>query len=136
MPRATRDMTTAHREITKRVKKLSDTFIDCRDPGLRHAWMRENDFHVVAMQTVGKKIEALGRDEVCMRCGTVKHEKFIVGRNGIEKTGQSYEYPQGYAMPGVPRGVKPSTVIHQEQYRRAMERAAKAEAGQRETADR
>lgn len=133
---ATKPGVKSSKEVQKKIEGLSDTFLDCRDPGLRHAWVRHNDFHVIEMQTVGKKIAALGRVEQCARCGTVKKERFIVGRSGIEKTGQSYEYPEGYLMPGVPRGVTPSTIIYQESYRRAMERVANAEAGQRETSER
>jgi hypothetical protein len=127
----------ASAEVAKKVKGLTDQFLDCRDPGLRHAWVRENDFHVIKMATTGRrKIEALGRTEVCGRCGTVKNERFINGTGGIEKVGQSYDYPQGYLMPGIPRGVTPSTIVYQEQYRRTMERVAGAARGQREHASR
>lgn len=122
--------------VQARITALSDSFLDCRDPGLRHAWMRQDDFHVIQMSTVGKKIAALGRNEVCGRCNTVKRERFIVTKGGIEKVGQSYDYPQGYTLPGIPRGVTPSTIVLQEAYRRAMERVANAEKGQRDRADR
>lgn len=119
---------TGHAAITKRIKGMTDTFLDCRDPGLRHAWVRENDFHVleVSQESTGRKrgLIFLGRTEVCGRCDTRKEERFIVGKSGVEKTGQSYIYPEGYLMPGIPRGVKPSTVIYQEQYRRATKRVA------------
>ena len=128
-----------HAEIEKKIKSLSPGFLDCRDPGLRHAWTRENDFHVIEQSmergSTGKFV-FLGRTEICARCGTVKHERFQVGKKGVEKIGQSYEYPEGYLMPGIPRGVKPSTIIYQEQYRRAMEAVAKALPGERETAER
>lgn len=123
-------------EVEVKIKGMSDTFLDCRDPGLRHAWVRENDFHVIKMASAGRrKIEALGRTEVCGRCGTVKNERFVVEKTGIEKIGQSYDYPQGYLMPGIPRGVTPSVIVYQEQYRRTMERVARAPRGAREHAE-
>lgn len=123
--------------IKKKVQNLSDQFLDCRDPGLRHAWMRENDFHTIPLEQAGKKLAALGREEVCMRCGTVKRERFVVLPGGVlEKISQSYEYPEGYLMPGIPRGVTPSVVVYQEQYRRAMEAAANAKRGERDRAER
>ena len=115
--------------VKARVKNLPANFLDCRDPGLRHKWDKTADFHVIKMATTGKKIEALGRTETCERCGSVKQERFIVGQNGIEKVGHSYDYPEGYLLPGIPRGVMPSTVIYQENYRRANEAAALQAAG-------
>lgn len=127
------------KQIRAKVKDLNENFLDCRDPGLRHAWMRLNDFHVMeqSVEAGSKgKIVLLGREEVCGRCDTIKRERFQVTKQGVEKIGQSYDYPQGYLMPGVPRGVTPSVIVYQEQYRRAMERVAGASAGQRETAER
>lgn len=125
------------RELEEAVSKLPSEFVDCRDPGLRHAWDLVNNMHVLEQTTEGRRrVMFLGRDEECQRCGTVKHERFIYTKNGIEKSGQTYEYPEGYIMPGIPRGVKPSVVIYQEQFRRSMEEAARALPGERETAER
>lgn len=63
--------------------------------------------------------------EVCARCETRKTERFIVGRHGIEKVGQHYDYPDGYLMgdSGVPRGVKRSSIVWAENYRRSIHAA-------------
>lgn len=125
----------ANKDLINRIKGLESTYLDCRDPGLRHAWKLLNDMHVTQMsKEKGGIVQGLGRESQCLRCSTVKHERFVVTKQGIEKIGQSYEYPEGYLMPGIPRGVKPSVVIYQEQYRRAMEKVAKAQRGQTERA--
>lgn len=126
----------AAKRLAETLKTLPDHWVVCRD--MLHAWAVENDFHVTPMATVGRKsIMHISRELVCMRCGTVRKEKYhLSARGGLEKVGQSYEYPEGYQIPGVPRGVKPSHIVRQEQYRRAMERVAGAERGQRETAER
>lgn len=117
---------------------LPDQYVACRD--LRHAWLKViNDFHVVSSQSAkgGAKAAAIiYRDVQCIRCETIRHEQYSMTKYGLEKTHQTYEYVEGYQIPGVPRGVKPSTIIQQEQYRRAMERVAKAAKGERETAER
>lgn len=116
----------AEKDISKRLRTLPENFLDCRDPGIRHAWMKDLDFHVIEARAErgGAKAIMLGRVEICDRCGCVKEEKFIVGRSGIEKIGQKYIYPDQYLIPGVTRGVKKSSVVWQENYRRAMERVA------------
>lgn len=121
--------------VQQRVKNLPPNYLDCRDPGLRHQWDKTADFHVIKMATTGRKIEGLGRTETCLRCGCVKNERFIVTKHGIEKVGHSYDYPEGYLLPGIPRGVMPSTVIYQENYRRALEVVAlEASGGDRDIA--
>lgn len=125
-------------EVAKRFTSLPSQFLDCRDPGLRHAWQRLNDFHVQGKSREGGvQITHIARDEVCMRCGTVKHERFErTATGGLYKSGQSYEYPEGYLLPGIPRGVTPSTIVYQEQYNRAMREAANAASYEREHAER
>lgn len=124
-------------EVAKRLEDLPEQFVDCRDPGIRHAWQRLNNFHTVpGHNEAGTVIKHLGRDTVCMRCDTVKRERFDLTRNGVVKTGTTYDYPQGYLLPGIPRGVTPSTIIYQMQYNKAMAEAANAAAGERPTAER
>lgn len=107
------------------LRDKSDAQLLCRDPGVRHPWEVVVDFHVIEMQQErGRTVTAIGRDLICGRCDTVKREHFIVGRYGLEKIGTWYDYPESYRIPGVPRGVKPSEIVHQENYRRAMERVA------------
>ena len=123
-------------QVAERLRQQPTSFVYCRDPGIRHAWMIENDFHDIPITQVGRRLAMLGRDEVCARCNTVKRETFVVQKGGvIEKVSTSYDYPDGYQMAGVPRGVKRSTIIYQENYRRAMEAVANAAAGERETAE-
>ena len=118
------------------LKKLPEKWVMCRD--MRHAWAVLNDFHVPA-STPGQKAVTLQiqRELVCMRCETVRYESYERTRDGrLDKVAQGYGYPEGYQIPGVPRGVKPQQIIQAEQYRRAMEKAAGAARGQRETAER
>ncbi len=117
------------------LKALPDKWVACRD--MRHAWATENDFHVVPQSTVGGRSMHVGRDLVCMRCETRRHEVYLSVKGGrLEKVGQSYEYPEGYQIAGVPRGVKPQQIVQAEMYRRAMEKVARAAKGERETAER
>lgn len=128
--------TAARKTLENALMILPDQYIACRD--VRHAWSTENDFHVhKQVQEKGRRTMHIARDLVCMRCGTLRHEVYIATRDrGLEKTSQTYEYPELYAIPGVPRGVKPSAIIQQEAYRRAMEKVAKAARSDRERADR
>lgn len=104
---------------------LSDDFLFCRDPGMRHPWQILNDFHVPAGQTYGKKVAELDRTLECPRCATTKTEHYRVTSYGLEKFRNSYAYPEGYLMPGIPRGVKPSILVASVQYERSMKRLAK-----------
>lgn len=126
------------KEMATSFRGLSDKFLDCRDPGLRHKWDRVNDLHVTEQyREGGVQVMYLARTEECERCGTIKEERFVNTRDGgVEKIGQTYTYPEGYSMPGVPRGVKPSVIVYQEQWRRAMERVAGAKPGEREVSER
>lgn len=126
----------AAKRLAEALTELPDTWVMCRD--MLHAWAVENDFHVTPLVTVGRKsIIHISRELVCMRCNTIRKERYhLSARGGLEKVGQSYDYPEHYQIPGVPRGVKPSHIVRQETYRRAMEKVANAERGQRETAER
>ena len=119
--------TAAAKRLADRLKEAPDAWVACRD--MMHAWATLNDFHVSGRH--GKVLE-IRRDLVCMRCETVRHEDYDATKAGLEKVRQSYTYPRGYQFPGVPRGVKPKAIVQQEQYRRAMERVAKAAAGERD----
>ena len=124
----------AARTLATGLSKLPENWVMCRD--MRHAWAVHEDFHVEPSQTVGRRIESVRRVLACMRCNTFRVEHYSKGRYGLDKTSQYYQYPENYQMPGVPRGVKPQSIIQQEQYRRAMEKAANAEKGQSEGAER
>lgn len=114
----------AAKTLASALTTLPDNWVACRD--MRHAWDVENDFHVVPMATEGKPTLRLQRDLICARCETTRHEYYIKGKFGLMKDGQSYSYPQGYQIIGVPRGVKPQEIVQQEQYRRSTEKVAKA----------
>jgi len=117
------------------LKRLEDHQLACRD--MRHAWAVEQDYYVEPDQVVNKKLQVIRRVLVCMRgCETRRVERYQLGRYGLDKIAQWYEYLGAYQIPGVPRGVKPSVIVQQESYRRAMERAANAAPGERETAER
>lgn len=124
----------AAKDLSSGLKKLPDNFVMCRD--VRHAWMVESDFHVEPSQVEGRKIQSLKRVLICGRCETRRHERYISAKYGLDKIGQWYENPEGYQIPGVPRGVKPSHIVQQEMYRRALEKAAHAARGERSAAER
>lgn len=130
------EMKAAERQLTQRLQETGDNRLMCR--GMRHAWDLEQDFHVHPVK--GTKTIHLRRTFSCMRdCGVRIVETFILTRNqGIERISRNTDYTGavGYQFPGVPRGVKPLHIIQQEQYRRAMEKVANAQRGQRETAER
>lgn len=112
-------------EITHQMSSMPANFLDCRDPGLRHKWERKTGFHVIPVAQVGRKTANLARQEFCERCTAVKTEKFIINADDmLEKVTQGIEYPEGYLMVGVPRGVKRSTSVWTAQYRRDMEKIA------------
>lgn len=117
------------------MQELDDRFLECRDPGLRHLWRRTSDFHVVPVVQMGRKLANLARSTSCDRCGTRKVERFIVNGEGfIEKIGTHYDYPEGYLLKGIgaPRGVKRSSVVWTENYRRAMKTIVANQAAQQE----
>jgi hypothetical protein len=117
------------------LRRLEDNQLACRD--MRHAWAVEEDYHAEPQQTAGRKVVAIKRVLVCMRgCETRRVEHYVAARYGLDKISQHYTYLNNYTIPGVPRGVKPSVVIQQESYRRAMERIAGTTPREREAADR
>ena len=125
-------------DVVKRFTALSDDYLDCRDPAMGHDWKRLNDFHTVdTWMASGNLVTDIRREFLCKRCGGVKTEHFYMTRSeGLFKYRNSYAYPEGYLLPGIPRGVTPSRIIHQEQYARAMRKVAGAAKGDRETAER
>lgn len=103
--------------------RLPDNWIQCRD--MRHAWKVRQDFHVEESEPGTRQLTQIGRTLECTRCKTHRVEHYV-SRNGIglEKVKQYYMYPDGYQIHGVPRGVKPQSIVQEEQYNRAMERMA------------
>jgi hypothetical protein len=135
--------TKAHQEkfLARSLTALPDKYLDCRDPSTGHDWKLLEDYHVTPLKTVGRRVICIQRKFQCDRCSAVKTERYTQGsHNGVarlERLGvPSIDYPEGYQIPGVPRGVKPAEVVRAEQYRRSLEKAVKAKRGQRATAER
>lgn len=107
-------------EIAEKLQDLPSEFLACRDSGLRHQWHLVTDFHVVPAEQVRGTISHIQRKEECLRCGGTKTEKFALLEDGITKVGEAREYPEGYLLEGgIPRGVKRSSVVWGEGFRRA-----------------
>lgn len=74
-------------------------------------------------------------EQECARCGVIRTD--TLDEKTLERVGTpKYDYPESWIQPGIPKGVKPSTVYRQEAYRRAMEKVAHAAPGDRATAER
>lgn len=99
---------------------LPDDWVMCRD--MRHAWAVVEDFHVTERK--GTRVQTIARILGCIRCATLRKETYVHNGYGLDKIGQGYQYPEGYQIKGVPRGVKPQAIIQEEQYRRSMEKLA------------
>lgn len=102
------------------LEDMPDQYLACR--GMRHAWAVMNDFYIMAGD-IGARF--LRRDLTCTRdCGTIRHDTWLLGRsrNGVptitQKLPAHYAYPADYQLHGVPRGVKSSTLVFQEELRR------------------
>lgn len=111
--------------LAKALERLPDEWVACRD--VRHSWERHVDFHV---SRGPQNQDVIHREMICTRCLTVRKETYHHTRMGLDKVRQSYAYPDEYQLSGMPRGVKPSSIIHQEQFRRSMERVAAEARGQ------
>lgn len=123
-------------DLATALRSVSDNRLGCR--GMRHAWKISRDFYVYTqVQEKGRKTMHFARDFECMRgCGVTVREVFIQDRFGrIERIKRSTDYPAGYQLQGVPRGVKPQAIVNQEMFRRAMEKVAGAAPGERERGD-
>lgn len=114
----------AKRAYAASLRRLRDEQLACRD--MRHAWEVDQDFHVVPSQSAGRrKVLALRRIWSCSRnCGVTKVQNFDVINDVLHFVSSYLKYPRDYQIPGIPRGVRPSIIVQQEAYRRAMERVA------------
>jgi hypothetical protein len=129
-----RQVEQAQATIADQLQGISDEYLECRDPGFGHDWKKTRGFHAIPVKQVrrGSRVANLARVETCARCTAVKTERFVINAyDQIEKVSQSTDYPDGYLMSGtgVPRGVKRSTLVWTENYRRAMEEVAEAAEG-------
>lgn len=105
-------------DLANALTHLPDKWVMCRD--MRHSWDVVEDFHVTMRS--GRSVQEIARVLGCMRCMTHRREIYHQGRFGLDKVSQTYSYPENYQIKGVPRGVKPQSIIQQEQFRRSMER--------------
>lgn len=126
----------AQKRVAKGLRTLPDNFLDCRD--LKHSWRKINNYRPREMHTEGGKAKTrisplLYRTLECVRCATQRTD--VIYARTFERLSVSYDYPEAYTMPGVPRGVKSSTILRQEAVRRANMEAAKATPDQREAAE-
>lgn len=138
-PVMTSEQKRAKRELAAALRAVPDHYLDCYDPSIGHAWMKDANFEPHDVQQVGRrKLQFLKRVTTCARCGTTKTLVFVEIRAGIiERIGRPHVVrPDDYKLPGVPRGVKPSIVVQQEAYRREMETATRVPRGARATAER
>lgn len=102
------------------MQKVPVDYLACRD--LRHQWMVEDDFHVTS-QAKDRNVY-VARSVVCERCGTVRVERYQLTRDGLELTSRYYNYVEGYQLANMPRGLKPVSLVREEIYRRAQEKAS------------
>jgi hypothetical protein len=118
---------TQERFLAKSLANLPDEFLICRDPSIGHDWKETEGLHVAPQTTVGRAVTCIRRSAECARCTTTKIERFVLmksqGVERLEKTGTDVRYPEGYQLPGVPRGVKPAGIVRAEQYRRVLGKA-------------
>lgn len=123
---------------TRAIRKATNTFLSalrdkpleevvCR--GVKHAWTVYNEPRVIENPETRRDLPIMRIDLICERGGQahpIRHETFVVKRipgtsneyKVLERLDASYTYPHGYQIPGIPRGVKPSTIIWQEFVRR------------------
>lgn len=114
----------AAKVLTTALQALPDNYLECRD--MRHAWYVEEDFHVV--KSLGTRPIEVQRVIGCRRCTSKRVEHYQPGLNHrLVKVSQNIKYAPGYLLHDVPRGNKPSSLINQVQFERAMERVAQAQ---------
>lgn len=106
--------------LREAMTSVPDDFLVCRD--LKHAWEVTEDFHEV---TDNRDTHAfIGREVSCIRCDTVRSERYQLTKDGLVRSGTSYLYPEGYKLEDLPRGIKPVSIVREELWRRVVERAA------------
>ena len=100
---------------------IPDNYLDCRQ--FKHAWKLVEEF--VPFTVKGSRVTHLRNRMECLRgCGVEAYEIYTVtAARGLERIrrGVSYTHAPGYQMPGIPRGVKPLSIIQEERFRRYNE---------------
>ena len=68
--------------------------IECRD--LRHAWSHDGDADIEFASAVEVRFVRVLR---CIRCDTVRSDRYLIRSGHVDKLGASYVYPPGYQIP-------------------------------------
>lgn len=120
---ATKKLTKTEAEelVQKHLDKLDEKHLVCRD--LRHAWDVHEDFHT-EHRSGGAVIM---RTLLCLRCATFRFEHYTNNRWGIDKLYNSYKYPEGYQLNGMPKAVSIQKAVRSNQYKRTMDKIAAAQ---------
>jgi len=106
----------AKRKAKTVLVEASDDYLQCRD--LMHAWKWVTDF---APHREERKITAMTRTLVCMRCGTERHDEYELP--SFIKTKSTYSYPEDYRMVGF-KGHVPVAEVRRELYGRLKKKAS------------
>jgi hypothetical protein len=101
------------------MQEVPDPFLICRD--LKHAWEVSEDYHEVVDQRDTSAF--IAREVYCIRCDTVRSERYQLTKDGLVRSRTSYEYVDGYKLADLPRGVKPVSIVREELWRRVVERS-------------
>jgi hypothetical protein len=134
-----KELTEGRNRLIAELREKSETSLICRS--LRHAWSQHNAARLIPPRTK-RDLPVIRMDFVCERgCDVVRHDTLVVrampdgSYSVVERLPAYYSYPEDYPIPGIPRGVQPSTIIWQEYVRRQQEEIAHAEPGERGTSD-
>lgn len=94
--------------------EIPEEFLICRE--LQHVWEITDPFRVVdstreqGRQSRGGERVFAERKMTCRRCKMIRSDAFKIssvrGRTSLRKISGTYFPPEGYAIPGIGRGVK------------------------------
>ena len=101
------------------MQEVRDPFLLCRD--LMHAWAVIEDFHQVPESQDRRAY--IARVVCCIRCETVRSERYQSTKDGLVRTNTKYDYTPGYTLTELPRGTKPVSIVREELWRRVTERS-------------
>lgn len=107
------------------------THLECR--AMRHAWRQRSAIRLINPKT-RRDLPVIRIEFECERgCEVIRHDMLVVKKlrdnnfEVIDRLHPSYVYPEAYPIPGVPRGVRASTIIWQEFVRRQASSVLPAE---------
>lgn len=106
--------------LANALQDIPDNYLDCRQ--FKHAWRIAEEF--VPFTVKGSRITHLRTKLECMRgCGVEGIEIYTVtAARGLDRIKRyvSYANAPGYQLVGIPRGVKPLSIIQEERFRRSQ----------------